>query len=345
MPQFANLPLWGLAILFAIAAAAVWLGGWRLSGYVAAVSRKTSIGEAFAGMLMLGGITSLPEVAAVSTSAAIGNAPMAVNNLLGTSSINIMLLAMADVMYGRDALTAVAARPGVLMQGVLSMLLATAVAMVATAGDIPIAGFGVGSAIIAIGSVMALRLSSRFEQRHVWEVVREEGEVENEGKVEEDRRSLRRLIVYIVLCGLLILVAGFVLSSSADALATQTGLSSGIVGFVLVGLATSLPEISSITAAVKMRRYEMALGDVFGTNIFNLMLIFLADLIYVRGPVLGAAGRFEVTGAILAVFLTGIFIVGLLERRDKTIFRMGYDAFAAVIVFSVGLFALAQWSG
>lgn len=57
---------------------------------------------------------------------------------------------------------------------------------------------------------------------------------------------------------------------------------------------------------------------------------------------LGQAGRFEVIGAILAVFMTGIFIVGLLERRDRTIFRMGYDSLASILVFAAGLWFLSR---
>ena len=101
----------------------------------------------------------------------------------------------------------------------------------------------------------------------------------------------------------------------------------------MVGAATSLPEISSITAAVKLLRYQMAIGDVFGTNIFNIMLIFLADLVYDGGPVLAAPGRFEIVGASIAVLMTGIYVVGLLERRDRAVLRMGYNTIAAVIAF------------
>lgn len=59
-----------------------------------------------------------------------------------------------------------------------------------------------------------------------------------------------------------------------------------------VGFATSLPEISSIYAAVKLERYSMVLGDIFGTNIFNIILIFVADLCYSGEPVLAQAGPF-----------------------------------------------------
>lgn len=337
---FGSLVLWQLAALFAVSAASVWLAGWRLAGYVDAIADRTGLGRAFTGMLLLGGITSLPEVAAVSTSAAYGNASLAVNNLLGTASINVLLLAFADLVYGRDALTAVAARPVTLMQGLLSMLLAAAVAMIATVGEIDLFGVGAGALVLASAAVVALRITARFEPRHVWEVVG--GGEENQDEPRRDKRSTRRLAALISLCGLLILAAGFVLSSTADRIAAATGVSAGMVGFVLVGFATSLPEVSSITAAVRMRRYQLAIGDVFGTNIFNIMLIFLADVIYRGGPVLGQAARFEVIGAILATLMTGIFIVGLLERRDRAILRMGYDTIAAIMVFGLGLWFLSH---
>jgi cation:H+ antiporter len=167
-------------------------------------------------------------------------------------------------------------------------------------------------------------------------------EIGSEDEPRCDEHTTVRLTAYIVLCALLILAAGFVLSATADRIASETGLQSGMVGFILVGFATSLPEVSSITAAVRMRRHQLAIVDVFGTNIFNILLIVLADAVYQGEPVLAQAGRFEVIGATLAVFMTGIFVIGLLERRDETIVRMGYDAFASVSVFGLGLWLLSR---
>lgn len=359
--DFNSMALWMLGAIFTAAALAVWLAGTRLVGYVDGISHKTGLGKAFTGMLLLGGITSLPELAAVSTSAAVGNAPLAVNNLLGTASINLLLLAVADMMYGRDALTSVAAKSATLMQGVLSMLLASAVAMIATVGDIPILGVGAGSAGLALACGAALWISSDFERRHVWEVVgdkqteagrdkegagSQKNEQDDQGNAQgRDSWPLRKLVFASVIVAAIILVGGFFLSTSADIIATRTGIASGMVGFLLVGLSTSLPEISSVTAAIRLRRYEMAVGDIFGTNLFNIALIFLADAIYVGKPVLSLAGRFEVIGAILAIILTGVFVIGLLDRQNRTILRMGFDSLASLLIFAGGVFMLARASG
>lgn len=335
----ANLPLAALASLFAIAAVIVWWAGTRLTSYVDAVAQRFRLGQAFAGMVLLGGITSLPELAAVSTASLNGNASLAVNNLLGSAAVNVLLLVLADVIFGRDALTRAAAQPGTLMQGVLGMMLLSAVAGVALWGDFALAGVGAGTLGVAVACLLAMRISSGFEGREVWRRTQEDGAEPR--KEDSDRRSTGHLLLGLMLLGAVILAAGGMLSLSADGIAEQAGMSSGMVGFLLVAFATSLPELSSVTAAVRARRYELAVGDIFGTNLFNLMLLLVVDLLSPGEPVLAAAGTFEVLGALVALMMTGAFVIGLLERRDRTLFRMGYDAVAALMIFIMGVAAMA----
>ena len=76
---------------------------------------------------------------------------------------------------------------------------------------------------------------------------------------------------------------------------------------------------------------------MLGTNFINLSLVLLADLTFAGGPVIDELGAFEAISALLGVLVTGIVLVGLLERRDSTILRMGYDSFAVMVVFACGL--------
>ncbi len=140
------------------------------------------------------------------------------------------------------------------------------------------------------------------------------------------------LIIKTAIVAVLILGAGFLLSQPGDPIAKQIGLSKSLVRLVLVGLATSLPELSSIIAAVRIRRCEMAAGDVFGTNLFNITLIFIADLSYPGDPVLAQAGAFEAVAALAGLVVTGVFVIGLLKRKDKSAARMGYDSLAAIVL-------------
>lgn len=332
----ATLPLTALVPMFLAAAAVVWWAGTRLTGLVDRVARRLQLGQAFAGMVLLGGITSLPELAAVSTASLNGDATLAVNNLLGSAALNVLLLVLADVVFGRDALTRVAAQPGTLMQGVLGMMLLASVAGVILWGDLSAGSVGVGSVTIAAACLWAMRISSGFERRKVWRRVDDDKDEPDDE--EDDGRPLRWLLLGLAALAATILAAGALLALTAEGIAEQTGLSSGMVGFLLVALATSLPELSSVMAAVRAKRYELAVGDIFGTNLFNLALLVVADLLSTGDePVLAAAGTFEVVGALVALLMTGAFVVGLLERKDRTLLRMGYDAVVALLVFIAGM--------
>jgi cation:H+ antiporter len=339
--DFASLPVAALATVMAAAATLVWIAGTRITRYVDAIARRTGIGEAFAGMLLLGGVTSLPELATAGTAAASGDALLTVNDLLGSASMNLVLLAVGDFVYGRDALTSVAGRPVTLMQGTLGMMLLAAVGFAIATGDvvIPLVGAGLATLILALACIQALRISRRFVDHPGWKAtdVREVDPVETS----ESAMSNLRLAFATAIAALAVLVGGAALATSGSALAEKAGLGSSIVGFLLVGFATSLPELSSVLTALKLKRYQMAIGDIFGTNLFNIQILFVADLAYRGGPLLGAAASFEIAASCLAALLTGVFLVGLLERNNRTIGRVGLDSAAVLLLFAGGIGALA----
>ena len=316
----------------------MWWAGRRLPELAARIAQSSGLGQAFVGMLLLGGVTSLPELATASSAAAIGAGDLALNNAMGSAAFNILLLAIADAVLGRDALTSVVAKPATLLQGVLGMLLLAVAAMVIQAGDIPVPGlgFGFGSALLFGLCVGAMWLASRYETRPAWQVV-DGTRSQAEPEAKDDRPGAEAVLPPLAGLGTLILVGGFVLAQSGEVIAARTGLGSGLVGFVLLALATSLPELTVIAAAMRRRLYGLAVGDIFGANLFNVAMIFLIDIVDPGPPVLGAAGPFEASAALLALILTGIFVLGLLERRDRTVLRMGYDSLAALLVYGAGL--------
>lgn len=124
---------------------------------------------------------------------------------------------------------------------------------------------------------------------------------------------------------------------TGEAIAGQTGISENFVGATLVGIATSLPEISTVVAAVRLKRYMMAFSDIFGTNIFDLMLVFLIDVAYSGPPVINEQDNFAAFGAMLGVLVTLLYVAGLIERRNKTLMRLGIDSWAVVAVYLCGV--------
>lgn len=341
----ASLPLGAVFAVFAIAAAAVWAAGSGLPRLASDIAERTGMGQAFGGLIVLGGITSLPELATTLSAGAIGAPDLALNNILGSVAFNIALLAVADSMLGTNPLTAVIARPATLMQGVLGMLVLAIVAAAAAAGEVAIGGLGVWSTILFAACVGAMWVAFRFERQPAWVAIGalpEEGEEQTRPDGSRNAGPASRLIVPTLLLAAVILVAGTVLSFAGDEIGNRTGIGGGLVGLLLLAAATSLPELGAVYGAVRLRRYELAIGQVFGSNLFNLSIIFLIDLASPTTPVLAAAGRFETVAATLGIALTGIFVVGLLERRDRKFLRMGYDSLAVLIVYGAGVALLSR---
>lgn len=335
-------PLWANAAIFLLAAVVVWFAGVRLTHNLDTIARRTGMDSAFVGMLLLGGITSLPEVANVATASRMGNPALAVNNLLGSAAINVLLLAVADAAVGRQAVTGTVARPSTLMMAALCMLVLIAVALVVTVGDVAVGGFGMGSLAICALSIGCFRLATGYDARSPWSVEDGSGRQDDEDEARGDHAAgMRGLWVRVALDGALIFAAGYALSQTGDAIAEQTGMESALVGFALIGLATSMPELSTILTALRLGRPEMAFGQVLGTNFINLSLLPLGDALFDGGPVLRELGTFEVVSALLGASLIGVFLVGLLEHRDRTIFKMGTDSAVVIVLFALGLGLLA----
>lgn len=335
--DFASYPLWLNALAFLAAAGAVWIAGTCLATYADAISDLTGLGSALVGMLLLGGITSLPEIAVSVTAGLAGNAGLAVNNILGGVALQVAVIALGDAALRGRAISASVGTPTVLLQAAFSCLLLCLVVAGVVVGDLPLAGVGLWSTAILGTAVLLLWLISRYKGNETWRPHPSPQEPRRKGEGRGRPQSLGKAIALTCVVAAVIVGAGFVLARSGDALAQQTGLGASFVGALFVGLSTSLPEISTVLAAVRLRRYLMAFSDIFGTNIFDVALIFLIDATYRGPPVLNEVGAFSAFGAVLGIALTLMYLSGLIERRDKTVGRLGIDSWAVVAVYLGGV--------
>ena len=342
MNPFASLSLPLLALIFVTGAAIVWFAGAKLAGYADEIAIRSGWGHAVVGVLLLGAATSLPEIATSTTATLSGRADMAVNNLIGSASFQLVVLAVVDLLIGKAALTTMLPGPRVMLNSVVSIILLLIVTIGVMIGDFAVPVLGVGAFSLLLAAVYVLGLwQLRAEGAATgWKPARLSEEVAEVAP--RDNISNSRLGWLILLASAVILVAGGALSLSADGIATQTGLSGGIIGLTLLAAATSLPEFSTAIAAVRLRRAELAIGDIVGGNMFNTVLILLVDAVYRGGPVLRQVDRASMTSALLAILLTALFLFGMVERRDKAVLRMGYDSFAVIVVYTLGVTAIVM---
>ncbi len=346
MIDFNSLGLAANLAIFAAAAAVVWVAGVHITRYANVISVRTGIGQALVGMLLLGGVTSLPEVAVAVSAAAHGQATLAVNSVLGGVAMQVAILAIADVAIGKRALTAVVPNPVVFLQGALKVFLLSVVASAIVVGDVAFLGIGLWMWLLLALFLFAMWTLSSTSTRRPWRVVDDEdleGQEKRRAKQEAERQASRGLgstIVRAVIASAAIIVAGYVLSRTGDAIATQTGLGESFIGAVLVAIATSLPEVSTVLTAVRSGLYTMAVSDIFGTNLFDVALLFVIDAVAGGEPVLNSAGRFSTFAAVIGITTTMMFVAGVAERRDRAVLRMGIDSIGVLVTYLAGLVVL-----
>jgi cation:H+ antiporter len=141
-----------------------------------------------------------------------------------------------------------------------------------------------------------------------------------------------------------ILAAGRSLAVTADALAEQSGLGGSFTGTTLVALSTSLPEVVTTIAAVRMGAFDMAVGNIFGSNCFNATILVIVDAFYRPGYILAAVDSVHAITASAVVIITGTAAMGLLYRAERRIWMIEPDA-VLVVVLCVATLVLVYYLG
>lgn len=342
MPDLASLGLTILVPVFLVAALVVWFAGTRLTNLAAEIADRTGLNQAIIGVILLGGATSLPEISTSSVATLAGKPGMAVNNLLGGVAFQIVVLAIADQFVGRSALTALVPGPKVMLNAVISILLLALATIGATSGDIalPFANIGLFPILIAICYAGSLWLLGREGAASRWKPVEPlEPAPQDESGV---YLPLRSLFIHGALAAAAIIGAGTMLVLSAEGIAGDLGIDLGIAGLTFLAVATSLPELSTAIQATRLKKPELAIGDVLGGNMFSITLILLVDVLYTGGVALNEVSQPTVIMALTGIFLTALLLLGLIERRDKAVLRMGYDMIAILVTYSLATTAIVM---
>jgi cation:H+ antiporter len=339
-----------LVVLFAAAGAVTWGAGVRLSGATDALDNRLGLGEALGGVVLLAVAGSLPELAITVTAAAGGHLGLASGNLIGGIAVQTLVLVACDAaVSGPRPLSFLA---GSLLP-VLEALLTVVTVSVTVAGGLlkPSASIGgvvspasVAIVLLWIGGLVVInrvRGSSRWraEAPDAHPGRRHRGQAHPTAAAPYAGASTARAAVEFGVCSLLTLVAGVVLADSGNALAGRAGINGVVFGATILALVTALPEISSGIAAVRLGDFQLAFGDIFGGNAFQVCLFLLADLVAGR-PVLPHQGAANSWLGGVGVVLTAVYAAAIVARPLRRVARLGPDSWTVVVLYAAGVAGL-----
>jgi len=304
--------------------------GYFLSRYGDIIAEKSGISASWIGLILLSTATSLPELVTGISSVTFANAPdIAVGDVLGSTVFNLAILVMLDALYKRETLYSRAAQGHILSASLGSILIGFAgfSLLLDHAGMSPALGHvGFYSPFIVLVYLVAMRAVYSYEHRTVTEYTEESAE-------RYPDVTLRSAIKGYLQAALAVVLAGSWLPFVAKDISEMMGWGQSFVGTLLVAGITSAPEAAVTISALRIGALDMAIANLLGSNLFDILILAVDDLFYSSGPLLAQVDASHALTAFTAVMMSALVAVGL-------IFRPQGRAVLGLTWVSLGLFML-----
>lgn len=315
--------------------------GMRLSQSADVVAEKTGLGRTWVGGLLLSGVTSLPELATGVSAVTVLNAPdLAAGAILGSCLFNLMILGLLDIFSGREPLLkrapvglGLAASLGCAMLGV------TAAGMLLTQQGIylTLGWVGVPSLLLILLYIVSAKMMTQFEmRRRAAAILEAEPEALQYQHIKRGQAYLNFALLSIAT-----VVLGVWLAFLGDQVSAATGLGQSFIGALLLAGATSLPEVVVSVEAIRMNAVEMAVSNLFGSNLWNLAILGVYDVVYLKGNLWLEISQVHLLTAIIAMIMTSVATAGLIYHAvSRTQIYVTWDGLTLIALYIGGMYII-----
>lgn len=313
-----------------IAASVIFYAGKKLSLYGDIIAEKTGLGKAWIGLILMSIITSLPELmVGVSSSYVVGSADLAVGGILGSCALNLGILSVMDVFTPKNKPLFSKISQSHVLAAALSIILVALVGIGLNFNLEIVPSIGIISVLFAVIYFISLRVIYSFNKN-------------NEIAVEEDTKVqvVKNLYLKFVIFAVLIIVAALFIPRFADQLAEDTGLGKSFIGTLVLAFMTCLPEIAISISSVRRGSIDMAVGNLLGSIIFNVFVLFIDDIFYVKGNLLADANPNNLISVFSVIVMIAIAIIGIIYQSKNKKFLMAWDSLLIFVIYIINMILL-----
>lgn len=321
---------------FSVCAAIIGVMGPLLVRYSDIIALKTGLSRSLIGLILLATATSLPELLTGISAVTIADAPnIAVGDALGSCVFNLTILVVIDAIKRDQPIYRSADQGHILTAGFGVILIGLAGASLLLGRDgstLRILHIGAYTPIIILLYFVAMRAVFVYERRRPALTQRID---------QQPRMSLRAAIVRYMMAASVVVAAGTWLPFIGIELAEVMGWRTTFVGTLFIAGATSLPELVVTISALRVGAVDMAIANLLGSNLFDILVLALDDLAFMRGPLLSVASPTHAVTAFAAVVMSGIVIVALLYQPATRIRgTIGWVSLSLLIVYLLSSYSI-----
>ncbi len=315
--------------MFFFSALLIFLAGTRLTSSAEKIARETGLGGLWVGLVILPLSTSLPELVSSWRSVSIGAPDLAVGNFLGSNLVNILIIALIDLVQGKGSLF-----------NFISRRHKTAVVIVAGMSVMVMVGMLLPEFPFPLSPVTPLLFLAYLA---VGRYMLKSGQKRRAAAPLRNHAVLYKALFTFAVSSVVIILAAVNLADSAETLAAVTGLGRTFIGSFLLAISTSLPEVVTTTTAARMGALDMAVGNVLGANMFNLALLLPVDMFYGEGPLLKALSPLHFITASMGILLAALVYLGLTRPSPVLLGDVGLNSLFIIVGYIFAIIVLFTW--
>lgn len=301
------------------------ISGTKLAKYGDILAEMLGWGKMFMGIILMASVTSIPELMSGMSSVLIVDAPnLAVGDLVGSCAFNILIISIMDFFYNpKKPLTSVA-QPGHVIVAALSIVMLSFVALAIIMPGVygRIGWIGGSSLVFLTLYFISIRVLYKYEKKHR----------SHSQHISTENYTKKEVIQKYIKNALIVMLAAMALPYFGEHLAAASNLGQSFFGTLFLAGSTSLPEIVVSVAAIRMGTIDLAIGNIFGSNIFNIGILALDDILYFKGPILMDTSLNHIVPILGTIIITAIGITGIVFKSERK-WKLAIDTVLILLVF------------
>ena len=299
------------------------------------ISFKTGLGQSLIGVGLLATVTSLPELGTGVSSVTFVDSPdLAAGDAFGSNLFNLLIIGLLDIFWRRGPILTAVSSTAILVAalgiGVIAIAASALVihSMTTATSTWPISPV---SFVLIIAFAGAMFMIYRFEQ------AQDDIEIEANTKYAE-ASGTSAAMMFLASAGVIVGSAVW-LAQTGDSIAEEMGWEASFVGTQFLALSTSLPELATAVAAIRLNAPTLAISNLLGSNLFNMgFILFIDDAAFTQGVLWSNVSQIHTLTSIVAVIMTAVVIIALINRSRTRPNR--FWTFEAVML--IGLYVVAS---
>ncbi len=317
---------------FTISAAVIIYSGTKLSFYGDKFADLTGMGKAWVGLILMATVTSLPELITGISSVAIVKAPdLAAGDIFGSCVFNLLILSLLDARIKKPLFSMV--QSSHIVAAIFGIILLMVAGMaIYLSEEIPSLLWMSSFTFILFGTYLVA----------VWGIFKYEHAalLESPPSAVPDSAyrsaNLKKVIGGYAINALVVIGAAVFLPYFGEHIAEYTGLGNSLFGTLFIAAATSLPELVVCLAALRIGALDMAVGNLLGSNVFNMFILGIDDVFYREGSLFRNISPSHLLSVFITIIMTAVVGLGLLFKpKKKQVWLLSLDAFLILLLYMV----------